>query len=85
MAKKVRERRSPCCEAEVSWVGGTWSWGARSSFGVGASTFLAYRDQRASSKSFLQILSTDNRAGVLDRRIGIVYSWLGSVCPSHSW
>lgn len=60
-------------ELSEYWVGGTWSWGVRSSFGVGASTFLAYRDQRADLQSLLQILSTDNRAGVLNRSSGYKY------------
>jgi hypothetical protein len=55
------------------WIGGTWSWRARPSFGVGVSTFVAVRNQRASSQGLLQILSTENRAGVFD--VGAAYKY----------
>ena len=66
---------SASVQTELSeyWVGATWSWRARPSFGVGVSTFIAARNQRAASEGFLQILSTDNRAAVFNVSSGYKY------------
>jgi len=55
------------------WVGGTYAYRMSDSFGVGASLFLAIRNQSAQSQNFAQLLNADNRALISDLSTGFDY------------
>ena len=55
------------------WIGGTYAYQASDNFGIGATMFVAIRNQSAQSQNFLQLLSTDDRAGISDLATGFTY------------
>ena len=55
------------------WVGGTYAYEASDNFGIGATLFLAVRNQSGQSQDLLQVLTTDNLALVSDISTGFTY------------
>ena len=55
------------------WIGGTYAYGASDDFGIGATLFLAVRNQSGNSQALLQVLTTDSLALVSDVSTGYTY------------
>jgi len=62
-------------ELSEYWLGGTWSWRVRPGFGVGVSTFVAGRNQRAATDSSVQLLGSDNLAAAAVVGSGYKYQY----------